>query len=96
MGQKQIPIGSIPGPEEPKRKLRVKLTTKRPTREEELAQIKEEIVAKQPQKRVRIREVEQTKDSYLKLVKLHKEGKKVVAEEAEEDEEEEGLPLRRS
>ena len=95
VGQKQIPIGSTPGPEEPKRKLRVKLATKRPAREEELAQIKEEIAAKQPQKRVCIREVEQTTDSYLKLVKLHKEGKKVVAEEAEEEEEEEGLPLRK-
>ena len=95
VGQKQIPIGSTPGPEEPKRKLRVKLATKRPAREEELAQIKEEIVAKQPQKRVCIREVEQRTNSYLKLVKLDKEGKKVVAEEAEEEEEEEGLPLRK-
>ena len=82
MGQKHIPIGSTPGPKEPKRKLCVKLTTKRPTREEELAQIKEEIAAKQPQKQVCITKVKQTKDSYLKLVKLHKEGKKVVAEEA--------------
>ena len=65
-------VGFTPGPEEPKRKLRVKLTTKRPTREEELAQIKEEIAAKQPPKRVCIQEVKQTKYSYLKLVKLHK------------------------
>ena len=34
VGQKQIPIGSTPGPEEPKRKLRFKFTTRRPTREE--------------------------------------------------------------
>ena len=95
MGQKHIPLGSNPGPKEQKRKLRFKFTTRRPTREEELAQIKGEIAAKQPQKRVCIREVEQTKDSYLKLVKLHKEGKKVVAEEAEEEEEEEGSPLRK-
>ena len=95
VGQKHIPIGSTPGPEEPKRKLRVKLTTKMPTREEELVQIKEEIAAKHPQKRVCIREVEQTTDSYLKLVKLHKEGKKVVVEEAKEEEEEEGSPLRK-
>ena len=57
--------------------------------------IKGEIAAKQPQKRVCIREVEQKKDSYLKLVKLHKKGRKVVAEEVEEEEEEEGSPLRK-
>ena len=45
-----------------------------------MAQIKEEIVAKQPQKKVCIREVEQSNDSYLKLVKHHKEGKHVVEE----------------
>ena len=58
-----------------------------------MAQIKEDIAAKQPQKQVCIREVEKTKDSYLKLVKLHKEGRKVVTEEVDKEEEEEGLPL---
>ena len=67
----------------------------RPTREEELMQIKGEIATKQPQKRVCIKELEQTKDSYLKLVKLHKEGRKVGEEEAEEEEEKEGSPLRK-
>ena len=38
--------------------------------------------------------MEQTKDSYLKMVKLHKEGKQVVQVEEEEEEEEE-IPLRK-
>ena len=37
--------------------------------------------------------MEHTKDSYLKLVNLHKEGRRVVEEEAEETKEEEGSPL---
>ena len=35
--EKQIPVGSTLGLEEPKNKLQFKFTTKRPTREEELA-----------------------------------------------------------
>ena len=50
-----------------RKKLSFKFTARRPTREEELVQIKGEIAAKRPQKGVCIREVEQTKDSYLIL-----------------------------
>ena len=39
--------------------------------------------------------MEQTKDSYLRPMKLHKEGRKVIAKEAEEEDEEEGSPLRK-
>ena len=85
VGDKQILEGSTIG-SEPKKNIRFKFTTKRP-QEEELAQIKGEIIAKQPPKRVCIREVEQTEDSYLKLVKLHKERKQVVEEEEKEEEE---------
>ena len=46
-----------------------------------MEQIKEEITTKQPQKRVCIQEVGQTKDSYLKLVKLQKESQRVVDKE---------------
>ena len=94
VGEKQIPFGSTLSLE-PKKKLCFKFTTRKSTRIEELAQIKGEIAAKQPQKRVCIREVEQTKNSYLKLVKLHKEGRKVVEEEEKEEKEEEGSPLRK-
>ena len=72
MGEKQILVGSTLGLD-PQRKICFKFTTRRP-REEELAQIKGEIAAKQPPKRVCIQEVEQTKDSYVKLVKFHKKG----------------------
>ena len=41
-----------------KNKLRFKFTTKRPIREEDLVQIKGEIAARKPQKRLCIREVE--------------------------------------
>ena len=73
MGEKQILVGYTPRLD-PQRKISFKFTTKRP-REEELVQIKGEIVAKQSQKRVCMREVEQTKDSYPKQIKPHKEGK---------------------
>ena len=85
MGEKKIPMGAIIGPQ-PLKKWRFKFTTKRP-REEELAQIKGDITVKQPPKKVCIQEVEQTQDSYLKLVNLHKEGKQVVEEEEGEEEE---------
>ena len=48
VGQKQIPMGSMPGPQ-PVKKIKFKLTTRRP-REEELALIKGDITAKQPPK----------------------------------------------
>ena len=68
---------------QPLRKLRFQFTTRR-TREEEIEQISEEIIVKQPPKRICMREVEQNKDSYLKWVKLHKEDQRVVDKEEEE------------
>ena len=76
VGEKQIPVGSTLGPQ-PLKKLRCKFATKR-AREEEIEQIKKEITTKQPPNRVCMREVEQTKDSYLNLVKLHKEYQRVI------------------
>ena len=50
VGDKQILVGSTPRTK-PKEKIRFKLTIKRP-REEELAQSREETIAKQPPKQV--------------------------------------------
>ena len=55
VGEKQIPVGSTLGPKELKKKICFKFTTRRPMREEELVQIKGEIVATRPPKRVHIK-----------------------------------------
>lgn len=82
VGGLQIPTGSTPGVDPP-RKITINQKARR-EREEELEEIREEMVAKCPIKRPRLQDVEFTYGTYLKFLKLHKEGRRTSHKEEAE------------